>query len=449
MFRSIRRCFARASAAFFLFFATQMGLAHDIPGKVTILVYAKPTDSRLQVLARIPMEVMTESTFPVKGPGYLDFSKADRALREAAQVYLGSAFHFYADGQELPTPVITKVRVALPSDKSFTEFATALQLVNSPPLNDDEQLYFKQGLLDVLLEYPISNANAKFALDPSLERIAMETHTVLRFIPPSGSERIFDYTGYPGRIELEPGFWHATSRFVVLGFFHILDGIDHLLFLLCLAIPSRSVRSLVPAITAFTVAHSITLISSALSLVPTATWFTPLIETLIAGSVFYMACENMFGAHLRARWLVVFAFGLIHGFGFSFILSDRMQFAGNHLVSSLLAFNVGVELGQLVVLIVAVPALNLFFRYFKREQLGIVVLSVIAAHTAWHWLIERGEELLRFAWQLPAFDATFFAALIRWVMLLMAAGAVMWILSEVFGRFASKFESANRSAAAK
>ena len=131
-----------------------------------------------------------------------------------------------------------------------------------------------------------------------------------------------------------------------LGFFHILDGTDHLLFLFCLVIPFRRFRALIPVVTAFTVAHSITLIASAYNLAPDALWFPPLIETLIAMSIVYMALENIVGgATVQRRWMITFGFGLVHGFGFSFALRQTMQFAGSHLLASLLSFNVGVELG--------------------------------------------------------------------------------------------------------
>jgi hypothetical protein len=272
-------------------------------------------------------------------------------------------------------------------------------------------------------------------VDPNLERLGVETHTVLRFLPPNGTERAFNYIGDPGLIQLEPSWWYAFSRFVDLGFEHILEGIDHLLFLFCLVIPARNVRSLVPVITAFTIAHSITLISSAFGFTPSALWFPSLIETLIALSVFYMACENMLGAKLHRRWLIVFCFGLVHGFGFSFILADRMQFAGAHLVSALLAFNVGVELGQLLVLLITVPLLRWIFKLFPTEKIGIVVLSAIAAHSAWHWFTERGGELLQYRWEWPTFDAAFFAAAMRWGMLILGSFGVLWILNEVFKRF--------------
>jgi hypothetical protein len=442
-----------ATIAATLLISALPSVAHDLPGKVSLLVYIKPQDNQLLVLTRVPMEALTEVQFPVHGPGYLDFSKADAALQDAAHIYIAQGMHFFADGKPVGEGQLLKARVALPVDKSFVDFDTALANVNSPPLTNDEQLYWKQGSLDVLMSYPlapVASAQAKFSVDSNLERIAMETHTVLRFLPVNGTERIYSYNGNPGRIELEPGWWHATYKFIELGFFHILEGIDHLLFLFCLVIPLRSIRALIPVVTAFTIAHSITLISSALGLTPTAMWFGPLIETLIALSVFYMACENMLGIQIQKRWLIVFCFGLIHGFGFSFILADRMQFAGEHLISALLAFNVGVELGQLLVLIVTVPLLKAFFGYLSRVRttsisesisggrVGTLILSALVAHTAWHWLTERGEQLFQYSWQAPVFDAAFFAAAMRWGMLLLGSAIVLWVMHEALNRWGRK-----------
>jgi hypothetical protein len=111
--------------------------------------------------------------------------------------------------------------------------------------------------------------------------------------------------------------------------------------------------------------------------------------------------EGLAGLALKRRWLVTFAFGLVHGFGFSFALRETLQFAGSHLLTSLLAFNVGVELGQLLVLVVLIPALGLLFRYVVAERLGTIILSAIVAHTAWHWMTERFGALrqYRFEWR--------------------------------------------------
>ena len=226
---------------------------------------------------------------------------------------------------------------------------------------------------------------------------------MLRFLQPGKTERAFDVHADTGIVHLDPRWHQAFYLFAREGFFHILDGTDHLLFLLCLVIPFRKLRPLVIVITSFTVAHSVTLIASAYGMAPDSLWFPPLIETLIAISIVYMAFENIVGAKLQRRWIVTFAFGLIHGFGFSFLLRERLQFAGDHLVTSLLAFNVGVEIGQLVVLLVTIPALVLLFRYVVAERIGTILLSALVAHTAWHWAVDRGTALM--AYPLPGVHA--------------------------------------------
>jgi hypothetical protein len=227
---------------------------------------------------------------------------------------------------------------------------------------------------------------------------------------------------------------------VQLGFWHILGGTDHLLFLVCLVIPFRRIRALVLVVTSFTLAHSVTLIASAYDFAPGALWFPLLIETLIATSIVYMALENVVSPALTRRWLITFAFGLVHGFGFSFALRESLQFAGSHLLTSLLSFNVGVELGQLLVLAMLVPALDLLFRFVVAERMGTIILSALVAHTAWHWMIERGERLMQvpFAW--PELTPAFFASAMRWLMAALAATAVVW-----FVRLVSRSRTPQRS----
>ncbi|MEI9984425.1 MAG: HupE/UreJ family protein [Aliidongia sp.] len=116
-----------------------------------------------------------------------------------------------------------------------------------------------------------------------------------------------------------------------------------------------------------------------------------MIETGIAASIVYMALENIVGADLRHRWIIAGLFGLVHGFGFSSALKDQLQFAGSHLLVSLFSFNLGIEIGQLAVLCLFIPALALLFRGAMSGRMGIIVLSALVAHTAWHWMIERGE----------------------------------------------------------
>jgi hypothetical protein len=322
--------------------------------------------------------------------------RSEPFLRDAVTMWITSAIELFENDVRVGTPKIAAVKASLPSDRSFVAYRDALAHVTgeTPSIGD---VPAEQVMLDTVIDYPIQSAASDFSIRPRLQKLGMTTVTVLWFLPPQGTVRAFEYTGDTGLVRLDPSWLQAALTFVRLGFFHILDGIDHLLFLFALVIPFRKPRQLLVVITSFTVAHSITLIASAFNLAPSALWFPPLIETLIAASIVYMALENIVGASsVHHRWMITFAFGLVHGFGFSFALHETLQFAGAHLVTSLLAFNVGVELGQMLVLALLVPALMLVFRYVVAERMATILLSAFVAHTGWHWLLERWDVLRKF-----------------------------------------------------
>ena len=402
--------------------------AHEVPASVTILGFATPENQRFRLLLRVPLGSMRDFDFPLRADTYLDIASADSLLRDAARLWLADYIDVHESDGERLTPRLTALRISLPSDRSFASYESALAGVLSPPLPAGTNIPWQQALLDVLFEYEIASDTSAFSIAPRLARLGGRTTTLLRFVPSSGAERIYQYQGDPGLIRLDPRWHQAAFRFVRLGFEHILDGLDHLLFVLCLVIPLRRARPLIAIVTAFTVAHSVTLIASALGLAPDALWFPPLVETLIAASIVYMAFENIVGARLEHRWKFAFAFGLVHGFGFSFALRESMQFAGRHVIGSLLAFNVGVELGQLLVVAVAVPLLALLYRHVVKERMGMILLSALVAHTAWHWMTERGATLRGYRFEWPVFDLAFAAGLVRAVMLLLIIGAAAWLI---------------------
>jgi hypothetical protein len=401
--------------------------AHEIPSDVKVQAFVKPDGQKLQLLVRVPLTAMREVDIPKRGPGYLDLARADAALRTAATLWIADNIDLYEAGNQLTYPVVADARVSLPSDKSFASFDEARAHLAGPRLPEKMELFWNQGMLDVLFEYPIQSAGAAFAIHPRLERLGLRVTVALRFLPPGGAERAFEFHGDPGTVALDPRWHQAALRFVDSGFWHILEGTDHLLFLLCLVIPFRRFGALVLIVTSFTVAHSITLIASAYDLGPGALWFAPLIEMLIALSIVYMAIENIIGTNVQRRWMLTFAFGLVHGFAFSFALREQLQFAGNHLLTSLLSFNIGVELGQLLVLAVLIPLIRLLFHYVVPERIGVIILSVLIGHTGWHWMLERGERLGQFPW--PAFDAATLASAMRWLIALAVMAAGMWAVN--------------------
>ena len=412
-------------------------LAHDIPTDVLVSAFVKPEGQRLRLLVRVPMKALRDVDYPRRGAGLLDIARADASLKAAAGLWIADDLDLYEEDARLGPSRIVAARVSLESDKSFASYEAALAHVEGERLPAKLELYWEQGLLDVLFEYPIASDRAAFSIRPRLERLGMRTTVALRFLPPGSAVRAFEFHGDPGLVRLDPRWLQAASRFVEMGFLHILGGADHLLFLLCLVIPFRRLKPLVWIVTSFTVAHSITLIGSAYGLGPDALWFPPLIETLIAVSILYMAIENVLGSSVRRRWMVTFGFGLVHGFAFSYALRESLQFAGSYLLTSLFAFNVGIELGQLLVLALLVPALELLFRFVVAERAGTIILSLLVGHTAWHWMSERAEILSRFPWPSP--DAARLAGAVRWLMLILALGAVAWLAR---GPLARRFRAA-------
>lgn len=425
-------------AAIFCLFATggSQLFADEIPARVAVQGFVKAEPGRLNLLMRIPMDSLGEAGLPLRGSvGYLIFSEAQDELEELAGDRILQSIQMFEDDRLLGNPRIDAVRVSLPSSRTFVDYETALANVRSAPLADTVDLYYRQGFLDVLASYPIDSAESRFSIDARLGGLGLETTTVLRYIVEDGSERTFSYIGNPGRVYLDPRWYQAVFNFIALGFEHILEGADHLLFLFCLLIPLRRIGALIPVVTSFTIAHSITLLASALGWVPSAIWFPSLIETLIALSIVYMALENIVGVKQQHRWMVTFGFGLVHGFGFSFLLTESMQFAGSHLVMSLLAFNLGVEFGQILVLVLMVPVIHLLFKYALPERVGVIMLSAIVAHWAWHWMEERFVGFMAYDLSLPSLDRYFFAGLLQWGALLALSLGVLWLMQGLFTRY--------------
>jgi hypothetical protein len=426
-----RTCIVLAAA---LFLALPHGAAaHDIPNDVTVQAFLKPAGERMHLLVRVPLKAMRDYDFPVRGAGYLDLARVDPLLPDASTQWISDAIDLYEGDTKLAKPRVAATRVSLESDKSFASYPEALAHVTGAKLANDTDVFWNQVMLDVLFEYQIHSDASRFAINPGgFGRLGLRVIAVLRFLPPSGVVRAFEFSSDPGLVRLDPRWHQAALRFVELGFFHILDGTDHLLFLFCLVIPFRRFRALVPVVTAFTVAHSITLIASAYNFGPDSLWFPPLIETLIAMSIVYMALENIVGGStVHRRWMIAFGFGLVHGFGFSFALRETLQFAGSHLLTSLLSFNIGVELGQLLVLLLMIPVLDALFRYVVAERMGTIILSALVAHTGWHWMTERWDRLRQFRFQWPALSAALLASAMRWMMVILILAGLAWL---IYGR---------------
>ncbi len=426
------RALARLLIAMPALVAVWPAFAHDIPSDVHVQAFVKPEGQRLQVLLRVPLGAMNEVDMPLRGPGYLDLRRADAALGVAAELWFADNLRLFEDDRPLPRAMVALARVSLASDRSFASWDAAMAHLRDPPIPPDTDLYWKQQHFDLLLEVPIASNRSRFSIEPRFARMGLRVVTTLRYLPPDGAERAYQFHGNPGLVRLDPRWHQAALRFVADGIYHILDGTDHLLFIACLVIPFGRLRPIVVIATAFTVAHSLTLIAAVLGLAPQGLWFPPLVEFLIAASIVAMALENLLGTTARRRWIAAFAFGLVHGFGFAFALRETLQFAGPHLATALLSFNVGVELGQIGVLLVLVPLLNALRRLWPGRAL-VIILSALIAHTGWHWMADRWAALRQFP--LPTVDAAALAGTLRWLMAAIAAALAVWLADRFVRRW--------------
>src|SRR5712691_12883244 len=172
--------------------------AHDIPTDVRVSAFVKPDGQRLSLLIRVPLKAMREVDFPRRGAGLLDLARADGALRNAATLWIADSVELYEGDVRLAYPRVVDARVSLESDKSFASYEQALAHLTGPRLPNNMELYWEQGLLDVMFEYPIGSDRSDFSIRPRLERLGLRTTVVLRFLPATGVVRAFDLHGDPG-----------------------------------------------------------------------------------------------------------------------------------------------------------------------------------------------------------------------------------------------------------
>jgi hydrogenase/urease accessory protein HupE len=182
--------------------------------------------------------------------------------------------------------------------------------------------------------------------------------------------------------------WQQISSFAALGIEHILTGYDHILFLISLLLVGTNLKYLLKIVTAFTLSHSVTLSLAVLDVVSLPSQF---VECAIALSIIYVAVENLWRKNFDHRWMLTFGFGLLHGLGFAGILKE-IQIPRSSLFASLASFNIGVEIGQVAIVLVCFFLLKLINKLLDRDQWrlyfrrlasgGIITMAMV-------WFVER------------------------------------------------------------
>jgi hydrogenase/urease accessory protein HupE len=274
-------------------------------------------------------------------------------------------------------------------DRVYAQIMAHYALSSSgPPVRMTREKYqlFDDHVLLLDLEYTFPQQVLALELTSTLPDVLGPGHLHLASVALSGrlQEQILDgrnrrafFTQTSGR------WWQTMGRFIWLGIQHIATGYDHLAFLLGLLIATASLRSLVKVITSFTVAHSITLALATFGVVVLPSRFT---ESMIAASIIYVAVENLLRKASIERWKLTFLFGLVHGFGFSNVLRE-MQLPRADLALSLFSFNAGVEIGQIVFVVLLFPAMEDLIKsgWTKLRPAVSMLIGLLAVY----WFVQR------------------------------------------------------------
>ncbi|MBE9564035.1 MAG: HupE/UreJ family protein [Proteobacteria bacterium] len=292
---------------------------------------------------------------------------------------------------------------------NFATLDDAQKSFESEPLFDsfEQGVYVGDTTVDVLLRYSSESAVYKYALSSNLNPGLPdqdETANLILDYSPSGVQ-VFRARGLLQEpVVVTRSVFDAVVTFIKEGVKHILEGLDHVLFVICLVLGAMHLKPLLWRVTGFTIGHSITLSIGFFGFVPTAAWFVPAVEMGIALSIIYVAIVAVLPdfksgwQQEKNEWTVVSVTGLIgllHGLGFSFVLQNILQVTSPNIWQSLVAFNVGVELGQLLIVMAAVLVFYLISLLGKSAtKINRIIVAGLCAAIASYWVIERGSGVL-------------------------------------------------------
>lgn len=405
-----------------------------LPEDVTVKLFVRPVTAvagpRLQVLVRLPMVALNDIQFPSRGSGFIDFSRVDQVLPGAARYWVANSLEVFEGDARLPRPEVSATRLSTFSDASFRSFDDALARLKGPALTDTTDSFLTQLWFDVLFEYPIRSAGSAFSVSPKFAHLGVRVATSMTFVEPQGAPRGFEFSGDPGVIRLEPTGSQVSAEFFRSGFLHFLQGSDYLLFLLCVILPFRRFAGALLPVAALALSSAVGFGAVLLNQVPDGFWFPPFVQTLIAGIIILTAIENIAGTVPASRRSVVaLVAGLVFGFDFALGWQAKSQFAGHFPLASEVAFCAGILACMVAATVVMLPVLRLLLSFTPAARTEITVLSVLAAHTAWHWMTERFALYSRYPVHFPQVDASLIAAAMRWAMVLVLLAGAGWFFS--------------------
>jgi hypothetical protein len=398
----------------FVLQGASLARAHFLLNLNVRIIHVEHLDDGLRVYLRLPMPYLVADRLgpvgpdglPVPAPYTTNRMEGDRlvhyldadALR-ADPLGLGGLVadgHRFTAGDAPLIAEVEQVRAYPGTDQpSFASIEDAKASFEGPLYPDRFPVtYVGDTVVDAVLRYrsggPVYDYAVSSSLNPGLEGQDQTANLLLDHFP--GETKVFRARGLLVEpITVSRSALAASATFVTEGVRHILEGWDHLLFVVCLALGALRFGSLLWRATGFTIGHTVTLTAGFFGLVPSGAWFIPAVEMGIALSIIYAALVAVIkrGKATRSEvtmFSITTAIGLLHGLGFSFVLHKILQVDAPNIWQSLLAFNVGVELGQILIILATWPLFRLIARWNDRAcHIGRwgVALPCIAIAILW------------------------------------------------------------------
>ena len=328
---------------------------------------------------------------------FVDFEKMAEDPLGLGQL-VENGFSFANNDIDLPGEVRGVQLYRIGNEPGFATLAEAeAAMATDQIVNTSSPQFVGDTVVDVELFVPTPGSLGTYSisssLDPGLPGQEETANLILDYGP--GNPKVYRSRGLMREpVVITRSTSAAVVTFVWEGIRHILEGLDHVLFVICIVLGAQTLSALLWRVTGFTIGHSVTLAIGFFGFVPTAAWFVPLVETGIALSIIYAAVlafrPTSNGQSSLQMFVVTVFIGLLHGLGFSFVLQKILQVTSPNIWESLLAFNLGVELGQLAI-VLAVWPLMLWLKSSNARMWGVVrvCLAVGCLLIATFWTVER------------------------------------------------------------
>ncbi|WP_170335496.1 HupE/UreJ family protein [Ruegeria arenilitoris] len=415
------KCLLLAILAAFTFVSPDKAAAHFNLNQNVRIHHVVHSDDGLDVYLRLPMPYLVAELVGPEGPDglpmpapytynqiedgvlmhYVDQSAVRSDPSGLARIAI-KAFSLTVHGQEQDANLVAIRLHPLGQEPGFASLDEArAALAAGDIFSTTEETYVGAFMVDLHLHFAtgqVQEYGVSYNSNPGLEGQEDTANLILDY---NGQDvRTFRATGLMhDPVNISGSVTAAASTFFVEGIRHILEGPDHVLFVLCMIIGALNLHSLLARVTGFTLGHTVTLILGFFGFAPSGAWFIPTVELAIALSIIYaavMAVRPPERGHgdLRA-FAITSGIGLLHGFGFSFMLHQILRVDAPNVWHSLLAFNVGVEFGQLMIVLLVWPLV-----LFLRRQPGRIwassraAVAACACLIAMVWVVERAEYFL-------------------------------------------------------